>query len=137
MDLQALSTQFSGRKFGELVLHHYKRMSLDEVVSALAGNIQSLPEPAKALAEPWIDEVSAFGPDPSFWQGDAGQTFSDICQSARNRLADVGVSPTNSDVFAMFQVVLLNFVYGLHKHPQSKAFIQQSIGMGFLRRLFG
>ena len=137
MDLQALSEQFSGRKFGELVLHQFKRMKQAAVLPALVGNIEALPDSAKPIAESWIDEVTAFGTDASFWQSDAGQTFNTICNVARQRLTDAGVSVTNDVVFAMFQIILINFVYGLHKHPQSKAFIQQSIGMGFFRRMVG
>ena len=137
MDLQALSAQFSGRKFGELVLHHYKSMKQDVLVPALVGNIESLPASAQPLTESWIDEVTAYGTDVSFWQSDAGQTFTRICNAARQRFADAGILATDDDVFAMFQIILLNFVYGLHKHPQSKAFIQRSIGMSFLRRMFG
>jgi hypothetical protein len=137
MDLHGLSEQFSGRKFGEIVLHHYKSLKEDALVPALVANIESLPTSAKPLAEAWIDEISAFGTDPSFWQSDAGQTFNLICNAARNRLDSAGVPISNDDVFAMFQIILLNFVYGLHKEPQSKSFIQQSLGMGFLRRMFG
>ena len=137
MDLQALSAQFAGRKFGELVLHHFKSMKQQAVVPALSGNIESLPASAKPLVESWIDEVTTFGTDAAFWQSDAGQTFTVICNAAHKRLTDAGVPATADDVFAMFQIVLLNFVYGLHKHPQSKAFIQQSMGIGFLRRMFG
>lgn len=137
MNLQTLSTQYSGRKFGELVLHHYKSMKQDVVLPALSGNIDALPASAKPLVESWIDEFSAFGTEASFWQSDAGKTFSLICIAAKKRLQSAGVVATDTDVFAMFQIIVLNFVYGLHRHPQSKAFIQKSLGIGFLRRLVG
>lgn len=43
---------------------------------------------------------------------------------------------TDDKLFSMFQIIVLNFAYGAHKHPQSEAFIQQSVGIGFMRRLF-
>lgn len=136
MNLQELSAQYAGRKFGELVLHHFKRMNQETLVPALAGTIRTLPPAARPLAEDWIDEITTFGTEPSFWQSDAGQTFALICSAAKDRLADAGITASDDDIFNMFQIILLNFVYGLHKHPQSKAFIQQSIGIGFLRRIF-
>ena len=137
MDLEALSAQFAGRKFGELVLHHYKNMKSETVLPALAGNINSLPVNAKPIVESWIDEVSAFGTDAEFWKSDAGQTFIVICNAARQRLNDAGIAAEIDNLFNMFQIILLNFVYGLHKNPQSKAFIQKSLGIGFLGRLIG
>src|SRR5690606_24308934 len=117
MDLQGLASQFTGRKFGELVLHQFKRTGKDRIAPALAGTIQQLPPAAMPLAEPWIDEITSFGTDPAFWQSDAGQTFSTICNAAKQRLSEAGITPSDDDLFTMFQIILLNFVYGLHKHP--------------------
>lgn len=107
MDLQALSAQFAGRKFGDLVLYHFKNMKQDSVMPALVGYI------------------------------DAGQTFTVICNAAHKRLTDAGIPATADNVFALFQIILVNFVYGLHKQPQLKEFIQKSIGMGLLHRMLG
>ena len=37
MDLGELQKQFTGRKFGELVLHHRKKQGLQTMVAALVG----------------------------------------------------------------------------------------------------
>lgn len=103
-------------------------MKQDDVVPTLQGN---LPPSAKPLVEAWIDKFSAFGTDASFWRCDAGETFSFICSQSKTYLQTTGIAATNDDVFAMFQIIVLNFVYGLHRHPPSKSFIQQSLGKGF------
>jgi hypothetical protein len=59
--------------------------------------------------------------------------FLEICGKARKKLADGGcIDPADEDLFCMFQIIVLNFAYCAFKYPSSKAFIQKSIGMGFL-----
>lgn len=131
----SLGQQFKGRKFGELVLHHVKAQSLHTVVAALKGTIAKLPSKAAAEVESWIDEIAWLGKNPTFWQRDCGEAFLEICGRARNKLAACGItSPTDEDLLSMFQIIVLNFAYGAHRHAGSKAFIQKSIGIGFLRR---
>ncbi|MBF0229501.1 MAG: hypothetical protein HQK63_07915 [Desulfamplus sp.] len=136
MDLTSFSQQLAGRKFGELVMHHYKKQDYQTILLALEGTIQELPENARPCVESWIDEIVLYGKNPNFWQRDCGEVFTEICDLARRKLANYMVTATEDHLFSMFQIIVISFAYGAHKHPQSKAFIQQSIGVGFLRRLF-
>jgi hypothetical protein len=136
VDINSFSHQLAGKKFGELVLHHYKKQNYTEIVAALMGTIQELPESARSCAESWIDEIAPFGKNPSFWQRDCDEIFLEICNRARQKLATYSIDASDDILFKMFQIIVLNFGYTAHKHPQSKAFIQQSIGMGFLKRVF-
>ena len=136
MDIQALAEQFRGRRFGELILHHHKKQDLPTIIAALQGTLADLPDQARARSEQWIDEIAPLGAREEFWQRDCGEAFLDICQRARSFLEALGTRPTNDDLFNMFQIITLNFAYGAHQHPQSKAFIQKAIGIGFLGRLF-
>ena len=137
MDFDSLSQQFKGRKFGELVLHHVKAQDLQTVVNAIVGTSERLPNGAAQRAESWIDEIAPMGKNATFWQRDCGKALQEICQRASETLTRCGVaSPTDVDLFSMFQIIVLNFAYGAHKDLGSKAFIQKSIGIGFLRRAF-
>ena len=136
MDINSLSQQFTGRKFGELVLHHIKKQDFPTIVAALQGTIEELPQSARASVESWIDEIAPFGADPTFWQKDCGEVFLEICGRARQKLDSHSVRATDDQLLSMFNIIVLNFAYGAHKHPGTKAFIQKSIGIGFLRRLF-
>ena len=136
IDLSDLSKQFAGRKLGELVLQYAPPQSSKFVIEALQGTINKLPSEAKTSVESWIDEISPMGKNPSFWKRDCGEAFLFICTRGRERLASLKIKDTEDDIFHMFQIIVLNFAYGCHKHPQSKAFIQKSIGIGFFRRLF-
>lgn len=136
MDINSLAQQYSGRKFGELILHEYKKLDFQTVSLAVLGTIDELPESISSLMESWLDEIGQYGVDPFFWQRDCGEVFIEICDRARQNLEKNSLPVTDDHLFNMFQVIVLNFVYSLHKNPASKAFVQKSIGIGFLRRLF-
>jgi len=136
MDLGQLTDQFRGRRFGELVLHHVRKMALADTLAGLKGTSDQLPVDAVAELERWIDEIAPMGGREAFWQRDCGDVFQEVCERARRRLGALGVSGSDEDVFNMFQMIVLNFAYGAHRHPQSKAFIQKALGIGFFRRLF-
>jgi hypothetical protein len=137
MDITALAEQFSGRKFGELVLLQYRKNNLQQAVAALQGTTEELPEAARACVIDWIDEVNPSATNPEFWRADCGSVFLNICSRARKKLKEYIAEPTDDHIFSMFQIVVLNFAYALHQEPQSKAFVQKSIGVGLFGRLFG
>lgn len=137
MDLENLRMQFQGRKFGELVLEHRKKLDLPTALEALKGTAHELPAGAQPLVESWIDEMNPSARVEQFWQQDCGVALMSITTAAAAKLRGVGVEPSSNDLFNMFQIIVLNFTYASHIHPQSKAFIQKAIGIGFMRRIFG
>lgn len=137
MDLIALAQQFSGRKFGELVLHHCRKQSLAQTITALQGTMEDLPHSARPSVEGWIDQMNPSALDAGFWARDCGDVFLDICLRARPVLKATLTHPTDEQVFSMFQIIVLNFAYAMQKDSKSKAFVQKSIGVGLIGRLFG
>lgn len=135
MDPATLSRQFAGRKFGELVLNHYERHDLAATIAAVEGLRDMLPPAARPTVPSWIDTVARQGANPEFWRRDCGEVFTEICDRARQWLAKCSVDATDDDVFMMAQIIVSNFAYGAHTNLGTKAFIQKSIGIGFLRRL--
>jgi hypothetical protein len=136
MDLDSLRAQFHGRKFGELVLEHLKKLDLETTVQALRGITQELPAGAQPLLESWIDDINPSSHVEQFWQQDCGMAFMSITTAATAKLRGAGIEPSSKNLFNMFQIIVLNFAYACHVHPQSKAFIQKAVGIGFLSRLF-
>lgn len=137
VDLDNLRTQFHGRKFGELVLEHHEKLDLPTTAQALTGITQELPARAQPLVESWVDNMNPSARVEQFWQQDCGVALMSITTAAATKLRGVGIEPSSDDLFNMFQIIVLNFAYAAHMHPQSKAFIQKAIGIGFFRRLFG
>jgi len=137
VDLAALQAQFRGRRFGELILHHLKHTDFQATVVTLLALPQELPQDARPLVESWIDEMSVPSRSEQFWQRDCGDVFASIIAVAAAKLRVAGIEPSSDDLFNMFQIIVFNFVYATHRFPQSKAFIQKSLGVGFLGRLLG
>jgi hypothetical protein len=137
MDLDSLRVQFHGRKFGELVLEHHKKLDLPTTLKALKGIADELPTRARPLIESWIEDMNPSARIEQFWQQDCGVALMSITTAAATKLRGVGVEPSSNDLFNMFQIIVLNFAYASHIHPQSKAFIQKAIGIGFVRRVLG
>lgn len=135
LNLSSLREQFRGRRFGELVLLQWKSLDLKTIVKAMQGTLEMCPL-RSIEAEQWLDDIGANGRDPSFWRQDCGDALQNISDRARHKLAECGVCASDERLFNLFQIAVLNFAYGAHKYPQSRAFIQKSIGIGFLRRMF-
>src|SRR5438552_1197690 len=125
--LDELRKQFAGAKFGELILHHYRKSDNQLIVKSLLGTQDLLPEAAQQAVEEWIDQ---FGPESrtlEFWTRDCGEAFAVICGAAKTRLSGLGVNATEEDLFNMFQVVVLSFGYSCHQHQSSRMFIQKAL----------
>lgn len=137
MDLKELINQYSGRKFGELILYHHSKHDLPTISKAFQGTIVELPPKVQPTIENWLDYISILGKNESFWQSDCGEIFGELCSKAKEWLSEFDNNPNETDIFNMVQLIILNFAYGTYKYPQSKYFIQKSIGIGLLRRILG
>lgn len=137
MDLDELAKQYQGRKFGEIVLQQCKAQNLPTTMAAIRGLTEELPPSAHISIESWIDKIMPLGAYGSFWEQDCGEVFLGVCDEARTHLTNIGVNPTNDNIFNMFLIIVLSFAYTAHISPPSKAVIQKAIGVGFLGKLFG
>jgi hypothetical protein len=137
MNIKTLAVQLGGKKFGQLVLKQYSEMKLGTLIAAMRGTIENLPQRAQAYVPQWIDDASQEGIYAAFWAQDCGEALTRLSSRSKATLLNLGVDANDEDLFNMFQIIVLNSAYAAHKHPQSKAFIQKSIGIGFIRRLFG
>ncbi len=136
MYLEKLKKQFTGRKFGELVLHHVKSQTYEKVVKALSGTLNELSIDQRQEMMLLIDSVNAYAYDENFWAKDCGEQFESIINLLRDRFNVIGSNPTNDDIFNGFNIIVLNFAYGAHQQKQMKDFIIKSSSRSFFRRLF-
>lgn len=107
------------RKFVE---HHLRRQTVEQVASAITGEVSLLPPEYQRSAEIFIDAViGRLGHDKTFWSGAT-------CRDAFDRIMHVAVdvfpfgdrvgdfedfkTPENENIlFGLFQVITLNFAY--------------------------
>jgi hypothetical protein len=127
IDLRGLARQFRGRKFGELILHHYKRLDYETTCKAVEGTTKFLPELPGEFAARWIDEFVMKGQESEFWCRQSDDVLNEIIERARGKLATAGVRPTDEDLFNMFQLIVLSFAYSFHKHESNRLFVERAI----------
>jgi hypothetical protein len=133
--LQILAKHYWGSSFGEHVLYHYNRGTLEENVSDILGVLRRLPTDAADLAEEWLHYVSALGSSVLFWRAETGRVFVSLCKEATLFLAEEEICPSEDDIINMFRLAVLNLALYAHRHPQSRNFILNSIGPGQPERL--
>lgn len=137
MNLQNLQDQFRGRKFGELVLSHLGSQSDNARIQALIGTISQLPSVfQQGEIESLIDDYNKKIYDKSFWTQDCADSLLSITNLARKRFQQCNVSPSDDDLFNVFNIIVLNFAYSAQLQPEMKSFIKKSVNTGFFSRLF-
>lgn len=139
VDLAALALQFSGARFGELVLQHRARTSESVLAAAAAQLGESLPLNDHNL-DAWLKDKHSRMVDPEYWARDCGGAFRALCEEARlfiQRKHVSGGRATDEDVFNLVQLVLIAQAYTAHRQPGLKRLIHDACGHGFLRRTFG
>ena len=132
--LAELALNLSGKRFGELVLYHYRKQTLAETVAATQGTIELLPLAARDAVEGWIDYIGAMATVERFWQDDAGDALLEITGHAVPMLSDLDVASTDDNLFNLFQIIVLSMAYTAHTNREWRMFIQKAIGHGLLRR---
>jgi len=138
MNLDAVKNQFQGRKFGELVLHHLKSQSQNDIIAALQGTVQLLPDLfQEGEIERLIDDCNAKAYEKTFWQTDCADEFSYIIELAKDRFSQVGLLPNEDDLFNVFNIIVLNFAYGASSQIEMKKFIKDSVSTSIFKKIFG
>ncbi len=137
MNLDALRNQFHGRKFGELVLHHLKSQSQNNIILGLQGTVNLLPVLfQKNEIEKLIDEFNEKAYTQSFWQNDCAETFSFIIKRSRESFLQIGLNPNEDDLFNVFNIIVLNFAYSASTQYKMKIFIKNSTNKHFFVNFF-
>ncbi len=137
INIESLATQFEGRKFGELVLHHMKNQPFEQIVTAMQGTIEGLPSSIQKEIENLMDNANSLAYKKEFWADDCGQVFKFIVSTTQKELQEKGITPTEDNLFDVFNLIVMNFAYSTYKDPKMKKFIKTSIGKGIFSRIFG
>lgn len=137
VDLEELAKQFQGRKFGELVLLHIKQQSFEQLVIAVQDTIAGLETSIQTEVEELIDNANSLAMKREFWADDCGRILQFITSMTNTQLKEKGLNPTESELFDIFNIVVMSYAYSAQKDPRMRKFIASSAGKGFLGRLFG
>lgn len=129
------------KPYRQLVEHHIRRQSTDQISAGLRGEIELLPTSLQAYVETFIDVVNArIGYDRIFWSGascrEAAEAISDIASQViptENLLSafESTLREGRADLsFGIFQIATLNFAYSASFQPKQRKF------MGIRKGLF-
>src|SRR5262245_10130698 len=126
-----LAQQYRGRPFGELILYHVNRESLQQVTEELFRVIEFLPIGLKRAKQNWIDLNNSYALREEFWKSDCGDVLLSIVDRAKAFSANHGINVNADDdtLLNLFDIVVLTFAYTAHSDKRAKEFIQRSMGI--------
>ena len=78
-----LAQQYRGRPFGELILYHVTRESLQQVTEELFRAIAFLPDELQRARQNWIDLNNSYALREEFWTSDCGDVLLSIVDRAK------------------------------------------------------
>lgn len=138
VDLKKESAKYKQLSFGQFILGIAADagMSVNALMAALLISKENLDVVPDKLYEMWLDSVGTKGSDPSYWTQDTEKVFWDMVNNGDRLIRDLGEVPNDDDLLEMFNSAVLNLAYGVAANKSSRAFIQKSIGIGFLGRVF-
>lgn len=137
IDIEALARQFSGKKFGELVLEHRRQQPPEQLLAAIQGTMEPMPPGIQPHVEGMLDRANTLAPKKDFWADDCGRVLLFICSMIDEELIASGLKADQNTLFGMFNVVVMNFAYSSHRDPRLAVFIEKAVGKrGFFSRLF-
>ncbi|MGH2350371.1 MAG: hypothetical protein ACRDI2_10490 [Chloroflexota bacterium] len=132
VDLQQLRMGFAGRRFAELIQHHIRRQSTQQIAAGSIGTTDLLPTAAHALAEAFIDRLNARIYDGQFWRTDCAIVFDAMIVDGREVLTAAAVPTDDETLFHMFQLVTMSYALAAAEQPQMRKLM--GIRKGIFRR---
>jgi hypothetical protein len=124
-----LAQQYRGRLFGEVILHHVERQSLQQVTEELFRTIEFLPNGLRRARQNWIDLNNSYALRKEFWKSDCGDVLLSIVGRAKAFSASHGINADNDTLLNLFEIVVLAFAFTAHGDKRAKEFIQRSVGI--------
>lgn len=124
VDLTRLQTQFTGRRFADLVLQHANQQSLEQIERAALGTMNNFPKSFFPDIELLLDEMNEYLYSRDFWDSDCGDVFADVLGRAKAKLIARNQEISNEKLFDMFNLVVLNFARGALMQPKMAEFIK-------------
>jgi hypothetical protein len=122
-----LAQQYRGRPFGELILYHVTRESLQQVTEELFRAI--LPDELQRVRQNWIDLNNPYALREEFWKSDCGDVLLSIVGRAETFSASHGINADDDTLLNLFDIVVLAFAYTAHSDNRAKEFVQRSVGI--------
>lgn len=128
VSLVTLKNQYKGRRFGELVLHHAKVQSIDQISESLIGLKQNLHPILKVSTLEFLDTITfAFAKTKAFWKTDCGEALTLYTNSTISEARKKGLELDDDYAFDTFNLIVLTLAHKSLMEPEFKRFIKRAI----------
>jgi len=132
----------ASQHYRDLVQHHLRKQSTEQLITGLMGTVELLPDKAQRHAMEFTDAViDRIGYDQHFWRhADVKTAFGYVIQEAIKTLdisewmsaeVDAYQDENHELAFNLFQIATLNFAYSASMDRKQRKF------MGIRKGIFG
>lgn len=140
VDLQELANQFTGRRLAELILAHVDSGNMQQMLHAIQGLLEELPEPYRQATTELLDFLTAMPQSEArrIFTADCGEQFIELVNVACGFfLKTHGIHLTKDEAFTVFNIIVQNYAYSCLRSPSTMVAMRKAAGKSLLRRLFG
>lgn len=120
-----LREQFKGTAYIDLVQEHMRKMPPEKLGPAILMTLAVITDTGRETAQDLTEAYQDQKHDWSFWRRDCAEVFWEICESAAAGLQARGSTPTDEEIFYIFQIV----TQGLALVLQSDATARTAAGL--------
>jgi hypothetical protein len=126
-DISKLKSQFSGRKFGELVLHHTKTQSLGQIEDAISGLYGQVHPELQDTTDKFLATVlEGFSQSELFWKEDCGNALEMYVNSTKSEAKKFGIEVDDDYGFDIFNLMVLLLAKKVIQEPDFKKLVRKS-----------
>lgn len=123
-----LANQYKGRKFGELILHHVKQQTINEINNALAGLEQNVHPILKDTTDKFLETiVYAFASTKEFWKTDCSEALKLYTNATKSESKKFGLDVSDDYAFDIFNLIVLTLAKKAIQDSDFEKFIKKSI----------
>lgn len=124
LTLNDLSKQYKGRKFGELVLHHVKQQSINQINDAISELHQNVNPILLETTDKFLYTVIyGFAKSEAFWKTDCGEALVLYTNSTKSEARKFNLEVDNDYAFDIFNLIVLSLARKAYQDPNFKEFI--------------
>lgn len=122
IDLEAFRSGLAGTQYRELVQHHVRRQSLQQLEMGVIGTVEMLPPALRPALETAVDEWNETARYEMLWESSTVEVFDRMLETARILLFGVGIEPTDHHLFNICQVFILTHAVGASESRELRKF---------------
>lgn len=128
LSIAELEKQYSGRKFGDLILHHLKVQNLNQINDAVIGLKRKINPVLKETTEKFLETIIyGFAKSKDFWKTDCGAALVLYTNSTKAEAKKFNIEVNDDYTFDVFNLIVLSLAQKASIDSEFKKFIKKSV----------